>query len=93
MHRILPPLCLLLALAMAVVGFALWAVDPPEANVELHRARASGDEQYREVLEAELRRRQWTRNLLLGCLFVGSGVFAVTAFVGMRPAGAPCKKD
>jgi hypothetical protein len=84
MSRLLSPLCLILSLAMAIVGFGLWAVEPPEAEVDLHRARVSGDEAYQEVLEARLDRRQWTRNLLLGCLFAGSGLFAVMAFATMR---------
>jgi hypothetical protein len=92
MHRILPPLCLLVALAMVVVGFGLWAVEPPEASVELHRARVAGDEAYREVLEAELARQQRNRNWLLGCLFAGAALFAVAAFVTMRPAGGGRKK-
>ncbi len=86
MHRLIPPLCLLMALAMAVVGFGLWAVDAPEPPTELHRAAAEGDDQYRDALEAQLRREQLRRKLLLGCLFVGCGVFVVAAFLAMRPA-------
>jgi hypothetical protein len=86
MDRFVPPLCFLLALAMLISGFALWAVDAPEADVRLHRARLSGDPQLRDKLEADLRRHQRTRNVLLACLFVGSGVLTVTAFATMRPA-------
>jgi len=88
MSRLLPPLCLFLALAMVVAGFAVWAVDPPEAGVELHRAGASGDDQYREALEAQVRRRQLGRKVLLGCLFVGGVAMIAAAFLLMRPAEA-----
>ncbi|MBN2476404.1 MAG: hypothetical protein JXB62_17455 [Pirellulales bacterium] len=89
MHRLIPPLCLLLALAMVIAGFGIWAVEAPEADVELHRARVSGDEPYVDVLEAQLRRRQWERRLLLGALFAGGVVFTVAAFLTMRPSGPP----
>lgn len=92
MNRLLPPLCLLLALAMLVVGFGLLAVEPPEASVELHHARVTGDEQYQEVLEAQLRRRQRIRTALLVCLFGGSALFAVLGFVTMRPTGSTGKQ-
>ena len=84
MSRIIPPLCLLLALAMAIAGFALWTVGPPEDNIDLHRARVTGDEPYQEVLEAQLRHRQQNRKWLLGCLFAGSGLFVLLAFISMR---------
>lgn len=86
MHRLLPPLCLLLALATAVAGFSLLARGAPEPSVEQHQAAAAGDDQYREALEAELRRQQLKRKVLLGCLFAGSGLLIVTAFLTMRPA-------
>lgn len=86
MNGLIPPICLLLALAMAVFGFGVWALAPPEADVALHRARAAGDEQHREVLEAGLHREQWQRKLLIGCLFTGSAALVVTAFLSMRPA-------
>ncbi len=88
MYRLLPPLCLVLALAMAITGFALLATGPPEPNVDLHRATASGDEPSREVLQAELHRQQLQRKLLLGCLFAGSAVMIATAFVTMQPTAA-----
>lgn len=78
--RFLSPLCLLLALAMLIAGFALWSVEPPEAGMELHRARVVGDDDYREVLEARLEQRRAARKLLLFCLFGGSAAMTLAAF-------------
>ncbi len=86
MHRIIPPICLLLALTMVVLGFGVWALAPPEANVALHRARAAGDDQHREVFEADLRHQQLKRKLLVGCLFAAAAALVATAFLSMRPA-------
>ena len=69
MHPILPPICLLLAMAMAIVGFGLWILDPPEPNIDLHRARVTGDDAYQEVLESQLLDRQRNRKWLVRCLF------------------------
>ncbi len=85
MNAVLPPVCLILALAMLVAGFGLLAVDPPQPTVEMHRAGAEGDEQYYEALEEQLRHRQLRRTVLLVCLFTGSGIMVVTAFLTMRP--------
>ena len=85
MHHILPPLCLLLAIAMLVAGFCLWLLEPPQATVELHRAGASGDELYREALETQLRDRQRNRKVLVGALFAGGVLMVVVAFLAMRP--------
>ncbi len=84
MHRLVSPLCLLLALAMVIVGFALLAVDPPQPSTQLHKARAAGDDAYGDAIEAAVRRRRWTRKALLVCLFVGAGIFTVTAFACLR---------
>ena len=93
MHPFVAPLCLVLALAMVVAGFALWAVDAPQPTVELHRAAASGDDPYRDALEAQLRRRRLKRTVLLGCLFGGSAVMIVTALATMRPAPSAACDD
>ena len=89
MRNLLPPLCLLIALAMVITAFAVGAVEPPAASVELHRARAAGDEDVRDVLEGKLKRQKFARQVLLGCLFAGSGLMIFAAFATMRPAGAP----
>ncbi len=85
MNAVLPPVCLILALAMLVAGFGLLAVEPPQPTVEMHRARAAGDEQYYEAFEVQLHRRQLHRKVLLACLFTGSGIMVVTAVLSMRP--------
>lgn len=82
--RLLPPLCLLLALAMLIVGFTLIAMGGPEDSVQLHQARAQGDELSTETLEADLRRRRLERYTLIGLLLLGSGLMTITAFRSMR---------
>jgi hypothetical protein len=63
MQHVIPPLCFLLAMAMLIMGFSLLAIGFPDASVELHRARASGDDEYTDVLEADLRRQQLERGI------------------------------
>ena len=86
MNRILPPLCLLLALAMLIAGFAMCSVDAPDASVELSRARSGGDDRYGDVLEAQLKRRQLGRKVFIGGLFFGCGLMTVLAFLAMSPS-------
>jgi hypothetical protein len=88
MHRFLPPLCLLLALVLLITGFAMLAVEPPQASVELHAARVSGDDQYRDLLESQLTKRRFARKVLLACVFAGSGLMVVLAFLTMVPSGS-----
>lgn len=80
MMRFLSPLCLLLALAMLIAGFALWAVEAPEAGIDLHRARVVGDDDYTDVLEAKLQQRRAARKALIFCMFGGSAAMTLTAF-------------
>lgn len=84
MHEIAPPLCFLLALALLVTGFSLLAIGFPEASVELHRARASGDEAFSESLEADLRNRRLVRGTLITLSLVGSVVVTITGFRAMK---------
>ena len=84
MHEIIPPLCFLLALALLVVGFSLLVIGFPEASVELHRARASGDDIFTETFEADLRQRRFTRGTLITLSFVGSVVVTVVGFRAMH---------
>ncbi|OHB81456.1 MAG: hypothetical protein A2W31_13140 [Planctomycetes bacterium RBG_16_64_10] len=88
MNKLVPPCCLLLAMTLFVVGFALLAVDSPDPSVELHRARAGTDEPYRELLERQLLRRQrFRKGLVVGSFALGV-TFTAVAFVTMqsRPA-------
>jgi hypothetical protein len=85
-QRILPPACLVLALLSGISGFALLATPPAEIGSELHRARAAGDVEHAERLEAELgaeRRRRWA---LIGGSFAGAAFFTLAAFLSMRPS-------
>ena len=89
MTKVVPPLCLLLGLIAFVAGFALLAVDRPQPSIELHQARVQGDEQYRELLEDQLRRRQLWRNTSIGSLFTCGVLFTVVGFLAMKPARPP----
>ena len=85
MLRILfPPICLLLALALAIVGFSMLAFGGPEASVSLHEARAKGDELATDTLEADLAERQTDRVVLIASLFAASGVMTIVAFGVMQ---------
>ena len=78
---------MLLALAMLIVGFTHIAVGAPEDSVQLHQARAQGDELFTETLEKDLRRKRIERYTLIGLLLFGSGLMTVTAFRSMgRPS-------
>lgn len=88
MNRFIPPLCLLLALVAIILGFVLLSLPDPEADMELHRVRLQGDEEYRLRLEQDLDRRRWTRRALIGGLFVSGILFFAGAFLTM---GAPRK--
>jgi len=70
-------------LALLIAGFAIWAVEPPQASMELHRARVAGDEEYSEVLEDQLVGQRRSRKFLLFALFGGSVTMVVMAFVMM----------
>ncbi len=86
MQRIIPPLLLVLALALMIAGFAVLTTAAPETPIDLHRARMAGDEQLSDALEADLHRRQRNRKLLIGGLFGGAGLAIVAAFLAMQPA-------
>jgi hypothetical protein len=84
MQRFLSPICLVLCLALLVTAFALLAIDAPEPNVDLHRARVMDDEAYRDVLERDLARRIWSRRALIGTLFAGAAALGVGAFGAVK---------
>ena len=81
MQRFLPPLCLVLCLALLVTAFALLATEGPEPNVALHRCVRDGRRGFREVLERDLTRRIWLRRALIGALFAGAAALGVGAFL------------
>lgn len=80
---IAPPICLMLALALAITGFSMLAFGGPEDSISLHQARASGDELTTSVLEKDLHQRQTSRVVLIVSTFVGSGVMTLVAFFSM----------
>ena len=85
MKGLLPPLCLVLCLAMLITAFALLATDAPEEGIELHRARFLRDDGQTDLLEKDLKRRIWLRRVLIGSLFVAAVGFGAGAFlVGSR---------
>lgn len=81
---IFPPFCLFMAIAMAVVGFSMLAFGGPEASVDLHHARANGDELATTTLEADLADRQLKRTTMIVLLFVGSGLMTAVAFGSIK---------
>ena len=83
LRAVFPPACLLLALALAIVGFSMLAFGAPEDTVSLHAARAAGDELSTEVLEADLEQRQTSRVMTIVLIFCGSGVMTLVAFGSM----------
>lgn len=89
MNRWLPPLCLVTALAAFIAGFALLAAGLPEPDVRLHQARVGGDEQHRQLLEAELQHRRRRRKTLIGALFGTSVLLTAAAFLSMSSPARP----
>ena len=91
LKSIVPPICLLLALALAITGFSMLAFGGPEDSVSLHAARASGDELTTSVLEQDLQKRQTARVVLIVSIFVGSGLMTFVAFLSM--GGSPANQQ
>ena len=85
MSRVVPPLCLVLALFLLISGFAVLATDRPQPSVELHRATAAADEQQREVLEEQLQNQRFRRTVAIFSIFGLAIVMGATAFVAMKP--------
>ena len=84
MHEVVPPLCFLLAFTLFVTGFSLIAIGFPDASVELHQARASGDEMFTETLEADLQKRRFTHGTLITLSLVGSVFVTMAGFRAMQ---------
>ena len=85
MNRVVPPLCLLLELMLLIAGFAVLATEGPQPSVELHRATANADDDYRKVLEEQLRHDRFKRMVTIATLFGMSVVMTATGFVAMKP--------
>ena len=86
MRQVVPPLCLVLSLLLFIAAFAVTAIESPQPGIELHRARVSSDEQYRDLLEQKLDRRRMQRKILIGSLFATAVIAAATGYVAMRPS-------
>ncbi len=84
MKSFLPPLCLLLALISIIGAFILLSQDPPEAKMELHKARVEGNEDLRQGLEQDLERQKSVRKILIVGLFASGALFICSAFVTME---------
>ena len=80
MKRLVAPFCLVMCLALLITAFAMLSMESPQASIALHRARVTGDEQYRDALEADLEYRIWLRRGLIVALFVAAGALGVSAF-------------
>ena len=85
MSRVVPPLCLVLAVFLLIAGFAVLATDRPQPSVALHAARAAADEAQRDVLEEQLRRQRFRRTVAIVTIFGLAIVMGATAFVAMKP--------
>ena len=83
LKAVLPPVCLLLALGLAITGFSMIAFGGPEESISLHEARASGDDLTTNTLEDDLLSRQTSRMIMIGLLFAGSGAMTLVAFGSM----------
>jgi len=83
LKAVLPPVCLLLALGLAITGFSMIAFGGPEESISLHEARANGDDLTTDTLEDDLLSRQTSRMVMIGLLFAGSGVMTLVGFGAM----------
>jgi hypothetical protein len=86
MSNFVPPVCLVMALLSLIAGFAVVMVGPPDVGLELHRARVGSDEEYRLLLEGDMRRQRRQRQYLIAALVTSGLVFCAVAFLAMRPS-------
>ena len=89
MKKLLSPLCLVLALAALIGGFATLAVPPPEVGIELHRARVEGEEDYQELLEGSLERERGKRTWTIVALFASSVILTAAGFLTQSGSSRP----
>ncbi|MCA9217771.1 MAG: hypothetical protein KDB27_32100 [Planctomycetales bacterium] len=83
-RTLFPPFMFLTALAMVVVAFGLLAFGTPDISVDLHQARATNDELFKETLESDLAYRTWIHYLRIAGLFICAIVSIVVGFVSMK---------
>ncbi len=76
-------MCLLLALVLLVLGFAMLFQDGPSTPLELHEVRSTGDLVYQERLESSLARKRNLRVVVIVGLFSGAVLSALLAFLVM----------
>jgi len=86
MNNVVTPFCLLLSLGMFIAAIAIVSGDNPQPSLELHRATAAGDDDFRKVLEEDLHRRQRGRTIFVVSLFAIGALLAVTSLFIMRPS-------
>lgn len=84
MSKLVPPLCLVLALLSLIAAFALVMTGAPEVGIELHRARVGDDDKYRLLLEEQLERERRQRQYLIATLVTSGLLFTAVAFLSMR---------
>lgn len=85
MSKLIPPLCLVLALLSLIAAFALVMTGAPEVGIELHQARVGDDDKYRLLLEEQLEDHRRQRQYLIAALMTSGVLFTAVAFLSMRP--------
>ena len=68
---------------LVIVGFSLIAIDRPEASVQLHQARAEGDQAFTDVFEQDLKTRQKWRVATIVGAFAGGAAMTIVGFKAM----------
>ena len=86
MSKLIPPLCLILALLSVITAFALVMTGTPEVGIELHQARVGDDDKYRLLLEEQLEDQRRQRHYLIAALSTSGVLLTTVAFLSMRPA-------
>lgn len=85
MHKILPPVCLAMAMIALICGIALFSSGGPEPGHQLRKAQINGPEDLRIKLEKDLESRQFRHTAFTIASFISAGLFATGAFVSMNP--------
>jgi hypothetical protein len=85
MNSFVSPLCLALALGSLIAAFTMVSRSEPEVDIAIHRARIEGNEDRSRVLEDDLENRRFWRRATIVALFGASGLFAVSAYLTLKP--------